>query len=323
MPLDRYPPIEPYDHGLLDVGDGQRVYWEVCGNPEGRPALVVHGGPGSGCTPGVRRFFDPDRYRVVLVDQRGCGRSLPHASEPAVDLSTNTTAHLVADFERVREHLDIDRWLLFGGSWGSTLSLAYAIAHPDRVAAAVLVAITTGRHTEVEWVSGGVAQFFPEAWERLRAGLPPAHREEDLLAGYHRLLMDPDPTVHEPAARRWCDWEDAIVAMSEDQTGNPRYLDPRFRLAFARLVVHYFHNRLFLDDGEIVAQVPKLAGTPAVLIQGRMDLTAPMDNAWRLHHAWPGSELVVLRGAGHGTGDGMEDAIMTALDASEGGDEHR
>ncbi|MFA9444797.1 prolyl aminopeptidase [Egicoccus sp. AB-alg6-2] len=312
--MTRYPAIEPYDAGLLDVGDGHRVHYEVCGNPRGRPALVVHGGPGSGCTPGLRRFFDPARYRVVLVDQRGCGRSRPHASEPLVDLDTNTTAHLVADFERVREHLDIDRWLLFGGSWGSTLSLTYAVEHPERVSAAVLLAITTGRHDEVAWVAGGVARFFPEAWERLRAGLPPGSRDDDVVAGYHRLLTDPDPAVHTPAARRWCDWEDAIVAMAHDQPADPRYLDPRFRLAFARLVVHYFRHRLFLDDGEVLARVPSLAGTPAVLIQGRLDLTAPMDNAWRLHRAWPGSELVVLGGAGHGTGEGMDDAILTALD---------
>ncbi|MBS3941174.1 MAG: prolyl aminopeptidase [Actinobacteria bacterium] len=311
--MERYPPIEPYDHGHLDVGDGQRVYWEVCGNPDGRPALVVHGGPGSGCTPGVRRFFDPERYRVVLVDQRGCGRSLPHAGDPVVDLSANTTAHLVADFERIRKHLDIDRWVLFGGSWGSTLSLAYAVGHPDRVLAAVLLAITTGRHAEVDWVAGGVAQFFPEAWERLRMGLPPSLRD-NVVAGYHRLLSDPDPAVHGPAADRWCDWEDAIVAMDEDEPVDPRYLDPRFRVAFARLVVHYFHHRLFLDDGEVLARVPVLGGTPGVLIQGRMDLTAPMDNAWRLHRAWPGSELVVLGGAGHGTGEGMDDAILAALD---------
>ena len=313
--MDRYPPIEPYDHGHLDVGDGHRVYWEVCGNPDGRPALVVHGGPGSGCTPGVRRFFDPERYRVVLVDQRGCGRSLPHASEPVVDLSANTTAHLVADFEAIREHLDIDRWLLFGGSWGSTLILAYAVTHPARVSAAVLLAITTGRHGEVAWVAGGVARFFPEAWERLRDGLPPGLRDGDVLAGYHRLLTNPDPSVHGPAADRWCDWEDAIVAMEEGAPGDPRYLEPRFRLAFARLVVHYFHHRLFLADGEVLAQVPAtLAGVPAVLIQGRLDLTAPMESAWRLHRAWPGSELMVLGGAGHGTGEGMDHAILTALD---------
>ncbi|HSK25247.1 MAG TPA: prolyl aminopeptidase [Egicoccus sp.] len=314
MTRDRYPPIEPFANGHLDVGDGHHVYWEVCGNPDGRAALVVHGGPGSGCTPGLRRFFDPARYRVVLVDQRNCGRSLPHASEPSVDLSTNTTRHLVADFEAVRDHLDIDRWLLFGGSWGSTLSLAYAVAHPDRVSAAVLLAITTGRHVEVDWVAGGVAKFFPEAWERLRDGLPADLRDGDVVAGYHGLLTDPAPEVHVPAAERWCDWEDAIVAMEEDEPVDPRYLESRFRLAFARLVVHYFHHRLFLADGEVLAGASVLAGTPAVLIQGRLDLTAPMDNAWQLHRAWPGSDLVVLGGAGHGTGEGMDDAILTALD---------
>lgn len=311
----RYPTIEPYDTGLLDVGDGHRVYWEVCGNPDGTPAVVVHGGPGSGCTAGVRRLFDPARYRVVLVDQRGCGRSLPHASEPDADLSTNTTAHLLADLERVREHLDIDRWVLFGGSWGSTLSLAYAVRHPDRVRAAVLMAVTTGRHAEVDWVSSGVGRFFPAARERQLAALPAAWRDGDTAAAYARLLADPDPAVHGPAARAWCEWEHAIVAVGDEVPPSPRHDDPRFRLAFARIVTHYFANRLFLDDGVLLAAAGGLAGIPAVLIHGQLDLQGPLDNAWQLHRAWPGSELVVVPHAGHGTTfAGMDEAIVDTLD---------
>lgn len=310
----RYPPIEPYDAGLLEVGDGQQVYWETCGNPGGKPALVVHGGPGSGCTPGLRTWFDPDRYRVVLFDQRGCGRSRPHAAEPDVDLTANTTAHLLADMERLREHLGIDRWLLFGGSWGSTLSLAYAVQHPDRVSEAVLVAVTTGRHAEVDWVTDGGGVFFPQARERLRAGLPEGLCDGDLASGYARFLADPDPTVHEPAARAWCDWEDAIVQLGDDVPSDPRYDDPRFRLAFARPVTHYFANRLFFDDGVLLAGAAALGDIPAALVHGGLDLQGPLDNAWQLHRAWPGSELVVVGAGGHGRGPGMADALLGALD---------
>ncbi|MFA9431347.1 prolyl aminopeptidase [Egicoccus sp. AB-alg2] len=317
--MARYPAIEPYDAGLLDVGDGQQLYWETCGNPDGRPALVVHGGPGSGCTPGVRRLFDPDRCRIVLFDQRGCGRSRPHASEPVGDLSVNTTGHLVADMERLREHLGIDGWLLFGGSWGSTLSLAYAVHHPDRVSAAVLMAITTGRHAEVDWVASGVGRFFPAARERQLAALPEDERDGDTAAAYAALLADPDPDVHTPAARAWCDWEDAIIQLGDDTPPDPRYEDPRFRLAFARLVTHYFANRLFLDDGELLTGAAGLGHVPAVLVHGELDLQAPLDNAWQLHRAWPGSELVVIPFGGHGTGfAGMDEAIVEALDRFAG-----
>ena len=176
------PPIEPYDHGMLDVGDGNHVYWEQCGDPDGRPALVVHGGPGSGCSVGMRRAVDPERFRVVLFDQRGCGRSTPHASEPATDMSVNTTWHLVADMERLREHLGIERWLLWGGSWGSTLALAYAERHPERVSAIALVGVTMSRRSDLDWLYGGVGRFFPEAWERFRDSVPEAERDGGLVA---------------------------------------------------------------------------------------------------------------------------------------------
>ena len=189
-----YPPIEPHDHGMLDVGDGNRVYLEMCGNPDGKPALVVHGGPGSGCTPGHRQYFDPDRYRVVLFDQRGCGRSTPHASDPATDMSCNTTGHLLADMKRLRECLGIGRWLLCGGSWGSTLILAYAERHPDRVSEIVISGVTTCRRAEIDWLYRGVGRFFPREWERFRAGVPEPDRDGDLVAAYARLMETPTRT---------------------------------------------------------------------------------------------------------------------------------
>ncbi|MGH3659933.1 MAG: alpha/beta fold hydrolase, partial [Micromonosporaceae bacterium] len=196
-----FPEIEPYDHGLLDVGDGHRVYWETRGNPDGKPALVLHGGPGSGCTPGWGRYFDPAAYRVVLFDQRGCGRSTPWAGDPAVDLSTNTTHHLLADIERLRRHLGVERWLLFGGSWGSTLGLAYAEKHPERVSAIVLFSIATTTRRDVEWITRDMGRIFPEEWARFRDGVPAAERDGDLVSAYYRLLNHLDPAVREQAAR--------------------------------------------------------------------------------------------------------------------------
>src|SRR6266508_1116233 len=214
-----YPPIEPYDKGMLDVGDGNLVYWEACGNPEGKPALVVHGGPGSGCTPRHRRYFDPERYRVVLFDQRGCGRSTPHASDPATDLRHNTTGHLLADMERLREHLGIQRWLLSGGSWGSTLLLAYAQGNPRRVSEIVISGVTVTRRSDIDWLYRGVRRFFPEEWERFRAGVPEADSDGELVAAYARRMEDPDPRVRADAAHDWCAWEDAVVSL--EPNGRP------------------------------------------------------------------------------------------------------
>ncbi len=232
--MDLSAPVDPYDEGMLDVGDGHRVAWSIAGNPDGKAAIVLHGGPGSGCSPGFRRWFDLQRYRVVLMDQRGSGLSTPHASEPNVDLSTNTTHHLVADIERLREHLAIDRWLVWGGSWGTTLGLAYAETHPDRVTEMILVSVVTTTASEVEWVTRAMGRVFPETWARFRDGVPPADRDGNLAAAYARLLQDPDPAVHEPAALRWCEWEDTHVATHPGHVHDDRYDDPRFRLAFAR-----------------------------------------------------------------------------------------
>ena len=312
---DLYPPIEPHAAGLLEVGDGHRVYWEACGNPHGRPALVLHGGPGSGCSPTARRHFDPAAWRIVLLDQRGAGRSTPHASTPGIDLSTNTTAHLLADIERLRAHLAIDRWLVQGASWGSTLALAYAQRHPERVTALVLFSVATTTPAEIDWITRGIGAFFPEAWERFRAGVSEAERDGSLVDAYHRLLMHSDPAVHARAAQDWCDWEQAIVAVQADHKPHPRWQDPAFRLGFARLVTHYWRHAAWIEDGALLRGVSRLAGIPAVLIHGRLDLGGPLVGPWRLHKAWPGSELVVLGEAGHdGRDPGMAGAIVAAID---------
>ncbi|MEV4166694.1 prolyl aminopeptidase [Nonomuraea dietziae] len=314
-----YPAIEPYDHGHLDTGDGNLVYWEVCGNPEGKPALVVHGGPGSGCTPGQRRSFDPERYRIVLFDQRNCGRSLPHASDPATDLSTNTTQHLIADMERLREHLGIDRWLLYGGSWGSTLMLAYAEAHPKRVSEMVIVSVTMTRRSEIDWLYRGVGRFFPEQWQRFREGVPEAERDGDLLAAYSRLMSDPDPAVRAKAAQDWTAWEDAVISL--EVNGKPNtYSDspPASLLAFTRICAHYFSNGAWLEEGVLLREAHRLAGIPGVLIHGRFDLGGPLETAWQLAQAWPDSRLVVVDDSGHTGSDTMREEILAALDGFAG-----
>ena len=310
-----YPPIEPYEHGYLNVGDGHALYWEMCGNPNGKPAVVLHGGPGAGCSAGNRRPFNPDLYRIVLFDQRGSGRSTPHASEPEVDLSTNTTEHLIADIERLREHLSIDKWLVFGGSWGTTLGLAYAERHPKSVSEMILAFVTMTTPWEVAWITEGVGQFFPEALDRFRAGLPEEMRGHRLVDAYYQLLQSPDPNVHGKAARDWCDWEAAIVDNRQENKPSPRYEDPAFRLAFARLVTHYFGHAAWIEAGQLLRDAHRLAGIPGVLIHGRMDLTAPLITAWRLSKAWPGSELVILNEAGHSGADpGMTEALVAATD---------
>jgi proline iminopeptidase len=278
--------------------------WETCGNTRGKPAVVVHGGPGSRCSTFHRRLFDPTAYRVVLFDQRGCGRSTPHASEPDIDLTSNTTQNLIADMERIRQHLDIDRWLVFGGSWGSTLALAYAETHPTRVREMVLWGVTTGRRVEADWLfRGGVAVLFPEQWERLRAVLPTAEREGDIVDAYARMLHDPDPEVCRRAALAWCTWESVTPAWPPTAGLGERYADPRFALAFALLVTHYIRNGVFLEDGELLRNAHALANIPGVLVNGRFDLEAPIANAWELDRACPRAELVIVEDSGHAGDD--------------------
>ena len=319
-----YPAIEPYDHGMLDVGDDNLVYWETCGNPDGKPALVVHGGPGSGCSSGQRRPFDPERYRIVLFDQRGCGRSVPHASDPSTDMSRNTTEDLLRDMERLRERLGIDRWLLFGGWWGSTLILAYAERHPHRVSEIVIPSVTTFRRSEIDWLYRGAGRFFPEAWERFRrhAGAgkfghptddePPI---EGLPAAYARLMQHPDPEVRMRTAVEWVTWEDAVISM--EHHGTPGLYSNRrdnARLAFVRICAHYFAHGGFLEDGVLIRDAGKLAGVPGILVQGRSDLGGPVVTAWELARAWPGAELIIIDDSGHTGSAAMQEVLDSAGD---------
>jgi proline iminopeptidase len=309
-----HPEIEPDESGLLDVGDGHRIHWEACGAPGGKPAVVLHGGPGSGCAPWWLRLFDLAAYRVVLFDQRGCGRSVPHAAVADVDLSANTTHHLLADIERLRRHLGIERWLVIGGSWGSVLALAYAQRHPERVTEMVLFSVATGTRREVEWATRDVGRFFPAEWARFRDGVPASERDGSLVEAYNRLLLDPDPAVHERAARDWCAWEDTHVRTRPGDPPDPRYEDPVFRLCFARLVTHYLRHAAFLEDGALLRGVERLAGIPAVLVHGRLDLSSPLDVPWMLAAAWDGCELVVIDDAGHKGSPDMNAALVAATD---------
>lgn len=312
---ERYPAIEPYDEGMLDVGDGNAVHWETSGNPSGKPAVVLHGGPGSGSSPRTRSLFDPDAYRIVQFDQRNSGRSTPHASDPTTDLRDNTTGHLVADIELLREHLSIDRWLVWGASWGSTLALAYAEAHPDRVTEMMLAGVTTGRHEEFDWVfRGGVARLFPEQWERLLSSVPAEHRDGDILDAFDRLLNDSDPAVRERAVGAWCLWESATPGWPPTPEMDERFTDLAYATAFARIVVHYAGSYAWLEDGALLRGAGALADIPGILVNGRFDFQAPIANAWTLHRAWPRAELVIVEDAGHHANVDLTGAMVRALD---------
>ncbi|MBK0420081.1 prolyl aminopeptidase [Leucobacter sp. CSA1] len=312
-----YPPIEPHAFGRLTVGDGYQIHWEVCGNPEGKPVVFLHGGPGGGCGADHRRYFDPERYRIVLFDQRGCGRSTPHASEPDADLSSNTTWHLVADIERLREHLDVDRWQVFGGSWGSTLALAYAQSHPERVTELVLRGIFTLRESELHWFyQEGASALFPDAWEEYLAQIPEVERD-DLIAAYHRRLFDADPAVHVPAGVAWTVWENSTIRLIPDEEAiAAARADEPAAVAFARIENHYFANRGWMEDGGLIRDAAeKLAGIPGVIVQGRYDACTPPRTAWDLHRAWPEAEFVMVPDAGHAAGEpGIVDALVRATD---------
>lgn len=309
----RYPEIEPFGSGMLDVGDGHEIYWETAGEPGGASAVFLHGGPGTGCGPGDRRNFDPSAYRAVLFDQRGCGRSRPLADSAAAELSTNTTEHLLADIERLRQHLGIDRWVVVGGSWGVTLALAYAQRYPARVAAMVLAAVTSGTRRETEWITRDMRRVFPREWDTFAAAVPEQDRDGDLSAAYARLLASPDHAVTARAAQQWCSWEDTHVSLMPGWEPWLRHQDPTFQQVFARLVTHYWSNGCFLDDTPIAATMHRIAQIPAVLIHGRYDISGPLDTAWDLHRAWPASRLVVLDDAGHG-GTSMTQTLVDALD---------
>jgi proline iminopeptidase len=311
-----YPELEPYDSGLLDVGDGQSIYWETSGNPDGKPAVFLHGGPGGHSSPNHRRVFDPQKYRIVLLDQRGAGRSEPHASEAGIDLSTNTTWHLVDDLELLREYLGIDRWLVFGGSWGSTLAIAYAETHPERVTELVLRGVFTLRKSELDWFyEGGAEAIFPDRWEDFIAPVPLENRSM-LIQAYNRLLHDPDPAIHVPAALAWSGWEASTLALLPRSDVVQAFSDPRYAVAFARIENHYFVNRGFFDEGQLIRDASRLASIPGVIVQGRYDICTPAVTAWDLHRAWPEAEFVMVPDAGHSFDEpGILDALVRATDS--------
>ncbi len=294
-----YPEITPHASGHLDVGDDQRIYWEVSGNPEGKPAVFLHGGPGGGTAPYHRQFFDPSAYRIVLFDQRGCGRSTPHIADGA-DLSVNTTQHLIADIEALRTHLGVERWLVFGGSWGSTLALAYAQKHPDRVTELVLRGIFLLRRKEIDWYyNGGAGNVFPEMWANFLAPVPIAERGGDLVEAYHRLLRSEDDDVATAAAIAWSTWEGATSALLPKPDRIAETAKPRFAVAFAQIENHYFCNAGFLAEGQLLHDIARIGHIPGAIVQGRYDLVCPATSAWDLHQAWPTSTLVIVDDAGH------------------------
>lgn len=308
-----YPPIVPRHEGMLDVGDGHRIRCQEAGNPAGKPVVVLHGGPGSGIAPMARRHFDPAAYRIILFDQRGAGRSTPHAD---VDLTANTLWHLVSDMEILREHFGVDRWQLFGGSWGATLALAYAQTHPSRVTEIILRGVFTARPSELDWIyRGGAANLFPAEWEAFLAPLA-EDRRDDPLSAYHDLLHSPDRAVRERAAVAWSTWEGATVSLYPQESFVRHYAEPAFALTFARLALHYFSHGAWLEDGQLIRDAGKLAGIPGVLVQGRYDAVCPPITAFQLHREWPGSVLRLTEGAGHAVNDpGILAALREATDS--------
>ena len=310
-----YPDIEPYDHGLLDVGDGQAIYWETSGNPRGKPAVFLHGGPGGTSTPKHRRLFDPVRYRIILLDQRGTGKSTPHASEPNADLSANTTWNLVSDLEKLREHLGIEKWQVFGGSWGSSLALAYAETHPDRVTELVLRGIFTLRESELFWFYEGPAgQLFPEVWDQFVAQVPDAAPGE-FRAAYHERLFNPDPAVHTPAAIAWATWEASAITLLPQPDVVATFAEPKYAVAFARIENHFFKNLGWFEDRQLLRDAHLLRDIPTVIVQGRYDVCTPPVTAWELSRELPNAEFTIVPDAGHAFDEpGILSALIEATD---------
>ncbi|MGH8149134.1 MAG: prolyl aminopeptidase [Steroidobacteraceae bacterium] len=317
-PLKRlYPPLEPYSSGYLSVGGGHELYFEECGNPHGKPAVFLHGGPGGGSDPRMRGFFDPHRYRLVLYDQRGCGKSRPYAS-----LAENSTWHLVEDLERLRARLGIDRWLVFGGSWGSTLALAYAEAHPQRVSELVLRGIFLLRRWELDWFyqnPGGAAALYPDLWEKYIEPIPPEERS-DLVGAFYRRLTSADPAVLAEAARAWSVWEGATSFLKVNPGYVAKFDDGAYAAAFARIECHYFINHGFLrSDGQLIDDAARIRSIPGVIVQGRYDVVCPMRSAWDLHRAWPEAELRIVPDAGHSAFErGITHELVAATDRFAG-----
>jgi proline iminopeptidase len=310
-----YPEIEPFDSGTLAVDDRHTLFHEQCGDPGGKPVVILHGGPGGGCNDTMRRFHDPERYRIVLFDQRGAGRSKPNA-----DLVANTTWDLVADIERLREHLGIERWQVFGGSWGSTLALAYAESHPERVTELVLRGIFLLRRWELEWFyQEGASRLLPDAWEHYVAAIPPEERH-DLIAAYHRRLLSDDAEVRSAAARAWSVWEGAASYLHPREEAVARHDDPEFAVAFARIENHYFTNGGFFEsEDQLLRDAGRIKHIPGVIVHGRYDVICPLQNAWDLHRVWPEAELIVTPTSGHSAFEAENtDALVRATDRLDG-----
>ena len=305
-----YPPIEPYATGMLDTGDGHQVYYERVGTPGGKPAVFLHGGPGGGCSPEHRRLFDPALYDVLLFDQRGCGRSAPHAS-----LENNTTWHLVADIERLRDLVGASQWLVFGGSWGSTLALAYAETHPERVSELVLRGIYTCTKPELDWFyQFGVSQMFPDKWERFVALIPEAERG-DMLGAYHRRLTGADPELQVAAARAWSLYEGEVITLLPEPRLTAQHDDGHFALAFARIETHYFVHGCWLEPDQLLRDAPRLAVIPGTIVHGRYDMPCPAHYAWALHKALPQMDFHLVEGAGHAYSEpGILSRLIEATD---------
>jgi proline iminopeptidase len=305
-----YPPIEPYETGTIEVGDGHSLYFERVGTRGAKPAVFLHGGPGGGISPSHRRLFDPSRYDVLLFDQRGCGRSLPHAS-----ITANTTWHLVADIERLRQHVGVDKWLVFGGSWGSTLGLAYAQEHPDRVSALILRGVFTLTKAEIDWFyQFGVSEIFPDKWARFKAVIPKGERH-DILAAYHHRLTGADLVVQFEAAMAWTIFESETVALMPELAQSAPVYDARSSLALARLESYYFINQGWLEEGQLLTNAVRLRGIPGVIVHGRYDMPCPARYAFAVHHAWPDAEFHLIEGAGHAwTEPAILDRLIRATD---------
>ena len=304
-----YPQIEPFDQRMLDVGDGHRIYVEQCGHPQGAPVIVLHGGPGGGCSPAMRRYFDPAHYRIILFDQRGCGRSRPHAS-----VTANTTWHLVADIERIREALGIDRWIVFGGSWGATLALVYGETHPDRAVHLVLRGVFLATQVELDWFyGGGAGAFWPDRWREFVSPVPEGERA-DLIAAYHKRLFSGDTVEEVRFARAWAAWENALASVESHGPGGDAPGD--YARAFARLENHYFTHNAFLDeDGQILRDIARLDDVPGTIVQGRLDMICPPVSAWRLAERWRRADLRMIPVAGHALSEpGISAELMRVMD---------
>lgn len=306
-----FPPIEPFKTGRLRVPDGNEVYWEASGNPEGKAALYLHGGPGGGIGTGYRRHFDSEKFLIVSFEQRGCGRSLPLVTDAGANLATNTTQTIISDIEELREHLAVSTWLVVGVSWGTALALAYAQSHPDRVSELVLALIHVPSDFQVEWATEHMRRIFPREWSEFEAA---AHRSpgQRLIDAYYERITHPDQEVRESAAIAWCKWEDVHISLDPKSYPNSRCEDPEFRMVFATLVIHYWRNGAFLSERPILDHMDRISHIPGVLIHGRWDISSPLESAWELHHRWPNSQLIVIDDEGHG-GPKMVNEINSAV----------